>query len=45
VLPARHSEAGNEFRQLPARLRRTVRARVQGRVNRRLAHECSVRGM
>jgi hypothetical protein len=43
VLSARHGEAGDESRQLPARLRRAVRAWPQSRVDGRLIDERSVR--
>jgi hypothetical protein len=43
VLSARHGEAGDEPRQLPARLRRAIRAWLQNCVNGRPIDERSVR--
>ena len=45
VLSARDCEAGDESRQLPARLRRTVRARLQSRLDGRFVDERPVRRM
>ena len=42
VLPPRSREAGDKLRQLSARLRRALRARLQADVDRRLVDECTV---
>ena len=43
--PSRRDETGDELRQLSARFRRTLRARLQGHIGRRPVDERAVRGI